>query len=182
MRPTDLQRLGNPLGQKKWGQLRLSPISPEHLSPRYLFVIVILAGLLLFLPAQVLAYFGTDEIAKKYRGWIAIAFAFCVLLPVARPIENGYRVWAGKRNLRSHIRDLPKAEFDVLQRAVLNRGRGIRVIAQLGEARSLEKKEIFWQSGARDDVSVLFNITPTVHSILKESEFSPLSDPDNVGE
>jgi len=140
----------------------------------------ILAGLLLFLPGQILRYFGTDEVAAKYRGWIAIVFALCSLLLIAQPIENSYRVWSEKRMMRRCVRSLSKAEFEVLRRAVLNEGRGIRVIAQLGEARSLEKKGIFWQSGAPDDVSTLFNITDLAHNILRESEFSPLSDPDRV--
>lgn len=143
---------------------------------------MILTGLLLFLPHQVLAYFGTDEIAKRYRGWIGIACVLFLLLLLTLPVETSYKAWQEKRNLRRHLRNISKGEFEVLHRALLNDGRGINVIATLGAARSLEKKGILWQSAARDGDSTLFNITDAANSVLKESEFRPLSDPENVGE
>ena len=145
-------------------------------------MIAIVTGLLLFLPTHVLAYFGAAEIATKYRGWFAIVFVFSILLIVAYPVEHYYTEWSETRRIRGYLRSLPNGELTVLRRCLLNDGRAIRVITDEGPARSLEKKGILWQSTATAGVTVTFNLTHSAYRILKEPEFLPWSDPDNVGE
>lgn len=130
----------------------------------------LITGLLLFLPAHLLDYFGLIPIAGKYRGIITLLFSFSFLLMVGYPIESGYRRWSVKRKIRGHLRSLPRGEYQVLRRAWKNEGSAINVISSEGAAKSLERKGILWQSAER--VSQGYSITDEAYNILKEAEFS----------
>ena len=142
----------------------------DHLSPRYLIVVTLVTGFLLFSPLSALSYFGLAPPAEKYRGTIALFFFGSALLTVGYPIEAGYRQWSLKRKIRKYLRSLPRGEYRVLRRAWESEGSAINVISSEGAARSLEKKGILWQSA--DRVSQGYSITDEAYGILRESEFS----------
>jgi hypothetical protein len=144
----------------------------EHLSFRYLGVIAFVTGLLIFLPLSLLAYFGLDSIAAKYRGIISLVFLFSSLLAVTEPLETKYREWAGKGKIRGYLNDLPGFERALLKRCLLNDGQATRVISDEGPARSLEKKDILWKSAELDGQrAVGYSITHPARQVLKEPKY-----------
>lgn len=135
-------------------------------------MIVLVTGLLVFLPPFLLAYFGLEPIAAKYRGVISLVFLFSALLAITEPLETQYREWAGKRKIRGYLDDLPGHERNLLKRCLLNDGRATKVVADAGTAKSLEKKGILWQSVEWDASNEGgYNITHTALRVLRKPKY-----------
>jgi len=112
--------------------------------------------------------------AKQLRGWLSIAFLASVLLIVTSPIETRYRSWTTKKRQRGYLRDLPDQEAALFRRCALNAGRATYLIAEVGMARSLEKKGLLWQSDDRETGHGArgYSLTHEAHFLLKEPEFA----------
>ena len=150
----------------------------DHLSPRYLIVLAIITGFLLFSPPSVLGHFGLIPLAVTNRGIIAILFFFSGLLIVGYPVESGYRRWEARRKIRKCLGGLTRGEYRLLKRCWQNEGRATNVIADEGVAKSLEKKGILWQSSER--AAQGFSITDDAYRILKEPKFDQMFDLDEI--
>jgi Super-infection exclusion protein B len=60
-------------------------------SPRYAAVIVLVTGLLLFLPSTVLGFFHLDGYAQTYRWLISLLFFFFLFLSLTYPAERAWK-------------------------------------------------------------------------------------------
>ena len=146
-------------------------------------MVILLTGLLLFLPHPALCYFGVDSFATKYRGAIAIVFFFSFFLLVSLPIDGACRNWSEKRKIRKYLRDATVAESNFVRRCLLNNGSVIHAISDIGVARGLEKKDVVWESsdeGIRGNARG-YSLTHSANAILKEPEFGTKFTPEKKG-
>jgi hypothetical protein len=142
--------------------------------------VVIGSGLILFLPANIIAEIGLGEFRIDYRTYLGFAFvASACLLAVqlifmtGSPIRNQIKVWQGNRVTRNYLKTLTKAEKDFLRPYVIDDQNTRNESIYNGVANGLEAKGLIYKASTvtipgRPGMLVPFNMQPYVRKWLSK--------------
>ncbi len=80
----------------------------KHLSPRYLYMVAILAGFMLFLPHSVLVSLGLGDLVKTYRPFVVIVLFCSVFLSVWDAADWVWKQGRRSRRVKQYLETLTK--------------------------------------------------------------------------
>jgi hypothetical protein len=152
-------------------------------TPRYAFVIGLVAAALLFTPGRALKYFDLDAFANTHRSTSALIFAASVFLLLSYPISivgnwivgevNGYRY---KRMIKRHMENLGSDQIALLmQFAESGRSTIIVPFHKSAIAQDLVEKGILYRPAQIGDMSGIgFSVTPEAAPFVRYKTFQKI--------
>lgn len=148
----------------------------QHLSPRYLSLLALLAAALLFAPSRYLAAFGLDAISLKYRPGIAIVFFCAAFLWLTHAGEYFGRPfferWRDRRQIKACLDTLGMDEILVLQQFVTAGKNSMKFSPQNGSVERLVHGGILYRSTSIGNAfEWAYSITPLALPYLERERF-----------
>ncbi|MGG3159779.1 superinfection exclusion B family protein [Priestia megaterium] len=147
------------------------------LPARYLFVLALLAGILLFAPHSFLIKLGVDAFLEKYRTYIGITFLLFLMLFLVSFIQILYTFFKGKNEERTsrkfqqqRLRELTVQEKKILGYYIINQTRTQLLAMNNGNVNELARLGIIYRSSNMSQGMEYFsyNIQPWAWEFLNK--------------
>ncbi len=164
---------------RKWYNLNMDfskLIDWIKLSPKYLFAIALISGVLLFVPTNVLGKLGLIPFVAQYKSFIGVIFLFSTILFLIHPLTEVYDLVQTRitktrevRNLQNFLHNLTEDEKRVLRGYICERTQSQYLDIQDGVTNGLEVKHIIWRASIMGELNYFaYNIQPSAWKYLNE--------------